>query len=66
MQKDLLTEGLFINDFHRTNSMAAQREVFAMSLHPYSRAQKLSQIQRLKKSAISKEKSNAERNRLKS
>ena len=35
---------LFINDFHRKNSMAAQREVLQMSLHPCSREQKLAQI----------------------
>jgi hypothetical protein len=33
-------EGLYINDFHRENSMATQRAVKQMSLHPYSREQK--------------------------
>ena len=37
-------DGLYINDFHRSNSMAAQREVQRMSLHPYSRQQKLDQM----------------------
>ena len=47
--------GLFINDFHRMNSMAAQREVQQMSLHPCSREQKLAQIVRIRQhSAITK------------
>jgi len=57
-------EGLYINDFHRMNSMAAQREVRRMSLHPYSREQKIQQIQAIKKSsAISKESANALRSK---
>ncbi|MBR1791199.1 MAG: hypothetical protein IJ754_05550 [Bacteroidaceae bacterium] len=44
--------------------MAAQREVQLMSLHPYSRQQKLAQIQRLKASSVSKKKANAERDKL--
>ena len=58
-------DGLYINDFHRSNSMAAQREVQRMSLHPYSREQKLAQIAELHRMSVtSKERSNAERNRL--
>ena len=49
MQNNLSAEGLYINDFHRMNSMAAQREVRRMSLHPYSREQKIQQIQALKR-----------------
>ena len=65
MQSYLSMDGLYINDFHRLNSMAAQREVQRMSLHPYSRQQKLEQIAELHLMATtSKEKSNAERNRL--
>ena len=65
MQNSLSMEGLYINDFHRSNSMAAQREVLRMSLHPFSREQKVRQIERLhKESVISKEKSNRERSRL--
>ena len=46
----------FINDFHRKNSMAAQREVQHMSLHPCSREQKLAQIRKIKEhSATTKE-----------
>lgn len=41
--------------------MAALREAQAMSLHPYSREQKLAQISSLRQSAVSKETSNAER-----
>ncbi len=58
-------DGLYINDFHRLNSMAAQREVQRMSLHPYSREQKLAQIEELHLMAtISKESSNAESSKL--
>lgn len=52
---------LFTNDFHRQSSMAALREVQIMSLHPYSREQKLKQISSLRQKAASKENSNAER-----
>ena len=47
--EDYMTSGrLYINDFHRKNSMAAQREVALMSLHPYSREQKVQQAELLK------------------
>ena len=60
----LSAEGLYINDFHRENSMAAQRAVKQMSLHPYSREQKIEQIQTLRRlSASAKENVNAERSR---
>ena len=65
MQNNLSVGNLYINDFHRSNSMAAQREVQRMSLQPYSREQKLKQIRSLQESRISKECSNAERNKLK-
>ena len=55
--------GLFINDFHRSNSMAAQREVAIMSLHPYSREQVLTQVASLRRKAVSKESANAQRRR---
>ena len=49
---------------HRENSMAAQRAVQQMSLHPYSREQKIAQIQMLRRlSASSKESANKERSR---
>ena len=65
MQNYLSMGNLYINDFHRSNSMAAQREVLRMSLHPISREQKVTQIERLhEESMISKENANRERNRL--
>ena len=63
MQNGLSQENLYINDFHRQSSMAAQREVQIMSLQPYSREQKLHQIASLRRSGVSKEKSNAERSK---
>lgn len=59
MQNNLSMEESYINDFHRLNSVAAQREVHRMSLHPFSREQKIIQIQTIKKlSLISKENAN--------
>ncbi len=55
MQNNSSLGGLFINDFHRSNSMAAQREVAIMSLHPYSREQVLTQVASLRRKAVSKE-----------
>ncbi|MBR5919927.1 MAG: hypothetical protein IKZ56_02035 [Bacteroidales bacterium] len=49
LRNNLSQEGLYINDFHRRNSMAAQREVLRMLLHPCSREQKLMQIELLHK-----------------
>ena len=64
MQNNSSAGGWYINDFHRANSMAAQREVQRMSLHPYSREQKLEQIASIRQhSAISKESANWERSR---
>ena len=52
-----MNESFYINDFHRQNSMAAQREVALMSLQPCSREQKLQQVAILKEaSRISKQK----------
>ena len=66
MRNNLSQEGLYINDFHRRNSMAAQREVLRMLLHPCSREQKLMQIELLHKMSVdSKESSNKERRKLK-
>lgn len=59
------TGSYYLNDFHRKNSMAAQREARLMSLRQYSREEKIAQIMLLKSSPISKENSNEERNRLK-
>ena len=44
--------------------MAALREVQIMSLHPYSREQKLTQINSLRLQTVSKENNNAERRKL--
>lgn len=64
MQQNSLAGGWYINDFHRRNSMAAQREVMQMSLHPCSREQKLAQIANLRQhSATTKESANVERSR---
>lgn len=64
MQNGLLQGNLFTNDFHRQSSLAALLEVQHMLLHPYSREQKLKQINSLRLSALSKESSNAERRKL--
>ena len=61
MQNSLSQGGLFINDFHRSNSMTAQREVAIMLLHPYSREQVLTQVASLRRKAVSKESANAQR-----
>ena len=64
MLQNSLAGGWYINDFHRRNSMAAQREVMQMSLHPCSREQKLAQIANLRQhSATTKESANVERSR---
>ena len=59
----IIADGLYINDFHRANSMAAQREVQRMSLHPYSREQMLQQIESFKNHSVSKKNANEERRR---
>ena len=51
----------YTNDFHRQNSMGAVKEVESMLLHPYSREQKLAQINALRQKAVSKESSNLRR-----
>ena len=53
----------YINDFHRQNSMGAVKEVESMLLHPYSREQKLAQINSLRQKAVSKESSNLRRSK---
>lgn len=52
---------LYINDFHRQNSMAAQREVQRMSLQPYSREQMLQQIEEFRNHSTTKKSANEER-----
>ena len=43
MQNSFSTNNYYLNATHQANSMAAQREVASMLLHPYSREQKLQQ-----------------------
>ena len=63
MQNNSVLERSYINDFHRQNSMGAVKEVESMLLHPYSREQKLAQINSLRQKAVSKESSNSERSK---
>ena len=63
MQNNSVLERSYINDFHRQNSMGAVKEVESMLLHPYSREQKLAQINSLRQKAVSKESSNLRRSR---
>lgn len=64
MQTGSSTDSYYLNDFHRKNSMAAQKEVRLMSLRPYSREQKIQQIESLKKASVSKASSNKLRDKL--
>ncbi len=63
MQNNSVPGKFYINDFHRRNSMGAVKEVESMLLHPYSREQKLAQINSLHQRAVSKENSNLERSK---
>ena len=63
MQNNSVLERSYINDFHRQNSMGAVKEVESMLLHPYSREQKLAQINSLRQKAVSKESSNSDRSK---
>ena len=53
----------YINDFHRQSSLAALKGEQYMLLHPYSREQKLAQINSLRQNTVSKENSNLERSK---
>ena len=59
-----LTSDYYLNAIHRANSMAAQREMASMLLHPYSREQKLQQINSLRQKSVSKESANEQRRKL--
>ena len=59
--KEFSTSNYYLNVTHQANSMAAQREVASMLLHPYSREQKLQQINSLRLKAASKEIVNEQR-----
>ena len=63
MQNNSVLEKSYINDFHRQNSLAALKGEQYMLLHPYSREQKLAQINSLRQKALSKENSNSERSK---
>ena len=63
MQNNSVLERSYINDFHHQNSMGAVKEVESMLLHPYSREQKLAQINALRQKAVSKESSNLRRSK---
>lgn len=55
MRNSLSQDGLYINDFHRRNSMAAQREVLRMKLHPTTREEKIRQIEMIHNKSKSKD-----------
>ena len=61
MQNNFSTSSYYLNATLQANSMAAQREVASMLLHPYSREQKLQQINSLRQKAASKEIVNEQR-----
>ena len=63
MQNNSVLERSYINDFHRQSSLAALKGEQYMLLHPYSREQKLAQINSLRQKAVSKESSNSERSK---
>ena len=63
MQNNSVLEKFYINDFHRQSSLAALKGEQYMLLHPYSREQKLAQINSLRQKAVSKESSNSERSK---
>lgn len=48
MQNNSVLERSYINDFHRQSSLAALKGEQYMLLHPYSREQKLAQINSLR------------------
>ena len=63
MQNNSVLERSYINDFHRQSSLAALKGEQYMLLHPYSREQKLAQINSLRQNTVSKENSNLERSK---
>ncbi len=54
MQNNRSLERSYINDFHRQNSLAALKGEQYMLLHPYSREQKLAQINSLRRTQFQK------------
>lgn len=63
MHNSLSLEDFYSHATQLTNSLAVQLEVQYMLLHPYSREQKLQQINLLRQKAASKENSNELRRR---
>ena len=63
MQNNSVLERSYINDFHRQSSLAALRGGTIHVIAPYSREQKLAQINSLRQKAVSKENSNLERSK---
>ena len=63
LQNNSVLERSYINDFHRQSSLAALKGEQYMLLHPYSREQKLAQINSLRQNTVSKENSNLERSK---
>lgn len=63
MQNNSVLERSYINDFHHQSSLAALKGEQYMLLHPYSREQKLAQINSLRQKAVSKESCNLRRSR---
>ena len=61
MQNNSSMDNFYSNATQKTNSLAVQLEVLYMSLHPYSREQKLHQINSLRQNTVSKEYSNRQR-----
>ena len=53
----------YINEFHHKNSLRALKEVQIMKQNPYTREQKIAQIELLHQNGASKEASNAERSK---
>ena len=64
MQNNSVLERSYINDFHRQNSKGAVKEVESMLLHPYSREQKLAQINSLHQNTVTKIAQNSEQKEL--
>ena len=64
MQNNSVLERSYINDFHRQSSLAALKGEQYMLLHPYSREQKLAQINSLHQNTVTKIAQNSEQKEL--
>ncbi|MDD7721547.1 MAG: hypothetical protein PUK64_00945 [bacterium] len=54
MRNNSSLANFYLNATQKTNSLAVQLEVLSMSLHPYSREQKLQQIESLHRNSVSR------------